>query len=59
MERDQIREQCSYRTANGLDLYVQSVDGQRVVYVHVGQIVRHESSLGCFAALADQQIPNR
>ncbi len=59
MERQQIKCQQTYRTNNGLLLYVQDIDGQRVVYCHVGQIMRLESSLGRFAAMVDAEAPNQ
>lgn len=59
MDKAAIKEQQTYRTAAGLDLYVQAIEGQRVVYVHVGQIHRLEASLGRFAAMVEQQVPNQ
>jgi hypothetical protein len=60
MDKSEIKEQHTYRSANGrVDLYVQAIEGQRVTFVHVGEVERHTASLGRFASMVRQQIPNR
>ena len=59
MTRDQITSQCTYKTATGKLLYVQDVTGQKVTYCVVGDVERHERSLGFFASHVVEQVPNQ
>jgi hypothetical protein len=59
MDRSKIKAQQTYKTEGGLLLYVQAIEGQRVIYCHVGQIVRQECSLGRFASRIASIEPNQ
>lgn len=59
MKKDEVKAQHTYKTEGGLLLYIHELSGQRVVYCHVGQVVRQECSLGRFASRIAAEVPNQ
>ena len=59
MDKAEIKAQKTYLTEGGLYLYVQSIEGQRVVYSHVGHTVKYAASLGRFASRIQNEVPNQ
>jgi hypothetical protein len=59
MERDQIKVHRTYATEGHRVMFVQDVSGQKVTFCYVGDVERHECSLGRFAARANRELENQ
>lgn len=59
LARSEIRPQQTYKLYTGSLVYVQDIQGQKVICNRVGDVDRKTISLGRFAAMCVSEEPNQ